>query len=332
MKKKGLLIILFIFFLASGYLFVKPAFNYLSGYLAKSEQVKANILIVEGWLPDYALELANMEFRKNAYEYIITTGLLSITDYYMLSMEGYLIFYFKNRFSGISESKGHSIEIEAFSELCGDNRAHFNVLINDSLVADFFAEKRKKKYRVRWEGYLKDIDSIIVQFTNDGVGEYGDRNLYVKGIIIDHKMQIPYHNNSEYDIGDLDGRSRIKNNFNSNAELARNRLMSMGIDSSLIIAVPGKKAKINRTLTSALAFRDWLNTSDIDVKGINIISVGTHARRTWMTYNKILNEKNVIGIISLPDNMNRNSRKSRIFKTLRETLGIFYYWLILIPY
>ncbi len=82
----------------------------------------------------------------------------------------------------------------------------------------------------------------------------------------------------------------------------------MGIDSSLIIAIPGNKVKINRTLTSALAFRDWLKTTNIDIKGINIISMGTHARRTWMTYNKILNEKYVLGLflfriifITIPD-------------------------------
>ncbi len=77
MKRKVLLIILiaFISILTLGYIFVKPAFNYLSGYLSKSEQVKANVLIVEGWLPEYALEMAYNEFEKGKYEYIITTGL-----------------------------------------------------------------------------------------------------------------------------------------------------------------------------------------------------------------------------------------------------------------
>jgi hypothetical protein len=106
----------------------------------------------------------------------------------------------------------------------------------------------------------------------------------------------------------------------------------MGIDSSLLIAIPGNKVKINRTLSSALAFRDWLKSTNIDIKGINIISMGTHTRRTWMTYNKILNEKYVIGIISLPDNIHNYSRLSKVLKTIRETLGIIYYWFILLPY
>ena len=329
-KKKLITILLFVIIL-SGIIFL-PVIYSLSVHLSKTDRVNANILLVEGWLPPNEIEMAYNEFQKKGYEYIITTGLKFATDYYMLSENGYLIFYPKRKISLDNEIPSHVIEIDAYSELGGENSARFNVYVNDSLVADFLADKKKRKYAIAWEGKLTDIDSIMVQFTNDGMGDYGDRNLCVKEIIIDRKTKIPYQNNSEYDIGPLDGKRRIVNNLNSNAESARNRLLSMGIDSSLIIAVPGKRVKINRTLTSALAFRDWLKTSDIDIKGINIISMGTHTRRTWMTYNKILHKKYDIGIISLPDYKERFSMKYKVLKTLRETIGIIYYWVILLPY
>jgi hypothetical protein len=334
MRKKRLLFVLFIFMsvFIIGYLFLKPSFNYLSGYLAKSEQVNANILIVEGWLPDYGLEMAYNESKKNSYDRIITTGIKSSTEYFRLAEDGYLIFYPRNRLSGISGTGPHSIEIDAYSELGGENRAHFNLYINDSLAGDFFAEKQKKRFKISWDGYLKEIDSIMVEFNNDFMGDFGDRNLFIKDIIIDRKITIPYLNNSEYDVAKLDGKRRFINNYFNNAELAKRKLIGLGIDSSLITSVSGGKARINRTLTSALAFRDWLKTKEIKVNGIKIISMGTHARRTWMTYNKILDEKYKIGIISLPDYKNSYSRKNRILKTIRETLGIIYYWLILIPY
>lgn len=334
MRKKRLFILLIIFvsILALGYLFLKPSYKYISGYLSKSEQVKANILIVEGWLPDNALEMAYNEFLKTRYEHIVTTGLKSFNPYYNVSCNGYLIFYPHKMLSGMIESGSHSIEVDAYSELGGVNRAHFNLFINDSLVDDFIVDKKSKKYKIRWEGSLEEIDSIMLQFDNDKMGEFGDRNLFVKEISIDNKITIPYLNNSEYDLIKLDGQERIINNTASNAELAKNRLIFLGIDSSLITAVSGKRARINRTLTSALAFRNWLKTTDININGINIISQGTHARRTWMTYNKILDEKYIIGIISLPENKNQFSTERRAFKTLREILGIIYYWFILIPY
>ncbi|MGC1392160.1 MAG: carbohydrate-binding domain-containing protein [Bacteroidales bacterium] len=332
MKKRGLLFIsLFAGVGIFGLLFVKPAFNYLSGYLSKSEEVSANILLVEGWLPEYAIDMAFSEFNKNKYEYVITTG-LKIPEYYLVSMDGYLVFYPKRRIVLNSGISNHSIEIDAYSELNGDNAARFNLFINDSVVGSFEAEKRKRKYNINWKGDLTTIDSIMVQFTNDAIGDFGDRNLYVKEIIIDHKFVMEYQKNSEYIIGALGSSWRIKNDFTSYAELARNRLLSLGMDSAKIKAIDSKRARINRTLTSALAFRDWLRTTNIPVKGINIVTVGTHARRTWMTYNKILDGKHKIGILSLPDYKNNFSRKYKILKTIRETLGIIYYWIILIPY
>jgi hypothetical protein len=51
-----------------------------------------------------------------------------------------------------------------------------------------------------------------------------------------------------------------------------------------------------------------------------------------MTYNKVLNEKYKIGIISISDNEEKNSNPHKLLKTIRETLGILYYWIILLPY
>lgn len=334
MIRKRLLLILIslITLFTIGYFFLKPAYNHLSGYLSKTEPVNANILIVEGWLPESAIETAHLEFLRNKYNYIITTGVKSTMSYYEVPMNGYLIFYPGNRFSSRTESGPHTIEISAYSELGGKNCAHFNVFVNDSLVTDFTADKKKRKYPVLWKGELSKIDSVMIQFDNDKVGDFGDRNLYIKEIIIDHQIHIPYLHNSAYDVLIHGGKRRIRNNYNSFAELARNELLSIGMDSSLIVAVPADLVKINRTLTSALAVRDYLKTSDIRVEGINIISEGTHARRTWMTYNKVLNESYKIGIISHPEDKDIATRKNRFFNTLRQALAIVYYWIILIPY
>lgn len=305
--------------------------NSFTNYLSKSQKVNSNILLVEGWLPPYAIEMAYNEFIHNDYVQIITTG-LKISDYYLIGMNGYLIFYPKDKTLQDNAISQHLIEVHAYSELGGENSAQFNVFINDSQIAGFTAGKRSRKFGISWMGRLTDIDSIMVQFVNDGVGSYGDKNLYVKEIIIDNKISIPYQNHSVYDILMPNGKYRIVNNFTSYAQLARNRLIVLGIDSSKIKAISGNRVKINRTLTSALAFRDWLQSSDINVKGINIVSIGTHARRTWMTYNRILKGNYEIGVISLPDYRELHSRKYKILKTFRETFALFYYWIILIPY
>ena len=81
-----------------------------------------------------------------------------------------------------------------------------------------------------------------------------------------------------------------------------------------------------------LKVSDSYKTSDIEVKGINIVTMGTHARRTWMTYNKILDKKYDIGVISLQDYNAHTPRSYKVLKTICETIRIVYYWFILIPY
>ena len=245
-------------------------------------------------------------------------------------MNGYLIFYNKQKKTGKNIFTRHIIEVDAYSELGGKDCAHFNVYINDSLAGDFYAEKKKKKYDIYWYGSLAEIDSIMVQFDNDKSNGHMDRNLYIKGILIDQKINIPYQNNSIYYIGKPDGKKLIVNNFNSYAELARNRLVALGIDSSVIIPVPGKRVHINRTLSSAIALRNRLKKPDIKITGLNIITLGIHARRTKMTYTKILkNQSFAVGVLSLPDHMLRCSNKYRFFMILRETFAIIYYWCML---
>ncbi len=330
-RKKRLIVAFIILIILSGVLFL-PVIYSLSDKLSETERVNANVLLVEGWLPHYAIRMAIDEFRKNGYEHIIATGLRSTADYFNVYSNGSLIFYTSGTHLTDSIIANHTIEIKASSSLNGENRARFNVLINDSLAGNFIADKRKRNYNVIWEGRLSAIDSVSVRFLNDRVGDFGDRNLFVKEVIFDNKISIPYQLNSIYSYSESDRTVIIKNDYTSYAELARNSLLAMGIDSSLVVEIPGRKVTLNRTLCSALAFRDWLKTSDIEVSGINIATLGTHAERTFMIYNKILDKKYDIGIISLPDYREQYSRKYKVLKTIRETIGIIYYWFILIPY
>lgn len=302
----------------------------INSFLSKNEPIKANILVVEGWLPFYNIQLVNKEFKNNHYDYLITTGLkLDESDFYEVAYNGYLIFYPQKLCDSGNYGNKHVFEIYAHSKKGGKYCSHFNFFVNDSLVTDFKVEKKQYKYKVEWQGSLSKVDSIMIQFDNDLADYFGDRNLYIKEIIIDSKTHISYQFNSEYDIGLLDGKERIINNYDSFAELARKRLIASGLDSSDIIAIPGRRSKIKRTITSALAFKEWLDNSGTTVKGINIVSQGVHSRRTWMTYHKILGKSYDIGIIALPEHNNGKYEIPDIFKISYEIIGIIYYWVIL---
>jgi hypothetical protein len=303
----------------------------ISVYLSKTQKVSANVLLVEGWLPADDIKTALDEFQKGGYDLIVTTGMRPVFEGCVLYENGYLVFLTKDRLHNHKGSGNHTIEVDAFSSTGGENSSKFNLFVNNYYVDNYTADKKKRKYVCQWKGELDAIDSVTVQFLNDKHSEFFDRNLYVSRVVIDDSIIIPALHFSEFDRGAWDGKQRVSNKADSNAEQARNLLLSLGVDSSSVISVPGNRVKINRTLTSALAMRDWLSSSGVKVKGINIISLGSHARRTWMTYHKILDKKYSIGIISLPEAKNQSLARF-FFKTIREGVAIVYYSIILIPY
>ncbi len=58
-------------------------------FLAVNSPLKADLLVVEGWLPDYAIESAIVEFNKGEYRQLITTGLPLSKGYYLAEYKNY---------------------------------------------------------------------------------------------------------------------------------------------------------------------------------------------------------------------------------------------------
>ncbi|MEG4021530.1 YdcF family protein [Microcoleus sp. S13C4] len=58
-------------------------------FLAVNAPIKADILVVEGWLPDYAIESAIAEFKKGEYSQLITTGIPLSKGYYLAEYKNY---------------------------------------------------------------------------------------------------------------------------------------------------------------------------------------------------------------------------------------------------
>jgi hypothetical protein len=57
--------------------------THIHPFLSVTSPIKADILVVEGWLPDYALKQALTEFENGSYNKIVTTGGPLPTGYYL---------------------------------------------------------------------------------------------------------------------------------------------------------------------------------------------------------------------------------------------------------
>lgn len=301
-------------------------------FLSKnSRNPNYNVLLVEGWMQPESFSKACKEFWLLGYHKIITTG-LDAPEYFQASMDGNLIFDTDSILNGFKEQKKHTITVNAYSEHDITNASHFKLWVNDKNVNACYVINTPLSYNDTWEGRLCDIDSLTIQFDNDGMGVYGDRNLYIKDIVIDDTIFIPYMLHSKYDFGKLDGINCVNNNYTSLAEQARSIMIAYGVHPSQIIAVTGHKKKINRTLSSALAVREWIKETGYKPKSINVVSSGIHSRRTWRTYKSILGNSIPVGIVSIDDNTSNFIGNHKLFKIVRELAALAYYRVILLFY
>ncbi|RLD59955.1 MAG: YdcF family protein [Bacteroidetes bacterium] len=138
-------------------------------FLATNKPVKAEILVVEGWLPDYALKDAVNEYNSHNYKFIVTTGVPLLKGYYL--------------------------------------------------------------------------------------SEYKDF-----------------------------------------ANLSKQTLIKLGVDETKIIAIPTKNVKRDRTYASAIAVKNWINNNKLNIKSINVYTLGSHSRRTLLLYDEAFDNKIIIGV------------------------------------
>ncbi len=73
----------------------------------------------------------------------------------MVAMNGYLIFYPGPILENEDESSHIRLKYVAHSKMGGKYNAHFNLYVNDSLIADFSADEKPGKYGIHWKGSLE---------------------------------------------------------------------------------------------------------------------------------------------------------------------------------
>ncbi len=86
--------------------------------------------------------------------------------------------------------------------------------------------------------------------------------------------------------------------YNTFAELTAISLKEMGIPEEKIITLPGKYTQRDRTYNAALDVAGWMDTN-YNQGGVNLFTVGVHARRSLYIYKKVLPKDLSLGVISV---------------------------------
>jgi DUF218 domain len=114
----------------------------------------------------------------------------------------------------------------------------------------------------------------------------------------------------------------------SYAVLAANRLQALGVEPQSMIALSVPDVARHHTYSSALTVRDWLKRSETSTKGINVFTLGPHARKSLVLFSRALGAAYPVGVIAGTDHDYDPKRwwlsTRGIYVIARKTVGYIY--------
>jgi hypothetical protein len=111
--------------------------------------------------------------------------------------------------------------------------------------------------------------------------------------------------------------------FKSYAELAYARLKALGIDEGLIVVLETEDIARDRTYQSARAVKQWTSSNLAGLWGLDVSTLGAHARRSRLLYRKAFGNGVAVGVIAARDQGYDSSAWWRTSSGVRTVVGEF---------
>jgi hypothetical protein len=99
-------------------------------------------------------------------------------------------------------------------------------------------------------------------------------------------------------IGSLIPRGVYLSEYGNFAELAAATLITIGVDPARIAIIADSSSTPDRTANAAILLDRWLTTSELQRTSLNLFTLGTHARRSWLLFDRQLSPQISVGIIA----------------------------------
>jgi hypothetical protein len=124
------------------------------------------------------------------------------------------------------------------------------------------------------------------------------------------------------------GKGAYLSEYKTYAELTATTLKKLGVSEEVIVSIPTPLVNTDRTYATAIAVKKWLLASNLSIKSLDIYSVGVHARRSRLLFNKALGDKVTVGVIAVeseaydPQRWWKSSHGTRVI--VGETIAYIY--------
>jgi hypothetical protein len=175
--------------------------------------------------------------------------------------------------------------------------------------------ERREAWRLSWLGKLLlllvtiaalvTIARYIHPFLAANRPVYG-QILVVEGWVPDTVLEqaIPFFYEHNYQLiittgGPLAKGSHLSK-YSTYAELTAATLIQLGVKQNLVVPAPSPPVRTDRTYASALAVKECLSRSTRPINSVDVLSLGTHARRTQWLFQSALGDNITVGVVAAP--------------------------------
>jgi hypothetical protein len=308
-----------------------------------SKETASDYIVVEGWMSKDYLETAYRLMKELHPKKVFITGgtypVNTITDSksqwvrsdkftdLRIAANGGCVGIFKSIPATRDTTK---ISVRASGSESRGYMAHFNLVVNDSLIKGFFTRPYDSVYQIKFG--TGEIRSVTLDFNNDVYCPgYSDRNLTIHQILINN---IPIENiDCELYRVNFSGVNNYPRGVCSESEEAKMYLEQLGYNKNTIVPVDAPFVQKNKTLANAKALSKYLSENYPDIGSMNILTQEDHSWRSYLNYKNALKHDDIkVGIIPLTVNsencVKQEDQQWEKFKArINESLSLLYtYW------
>lgn len=205
--------------------------------------------------------------------------------------------------------------------------------------------RRREVWLPTLSGWLLLLALLVVATLIVGRGLYpflavtepsGGRILVIEGWMDPYGLDqaVTAFRNGGYELAVTTGAPMEKwpqgNVYSTAAERAAAYLQSRGLPPSAVAAAPSPASAQDRTFLAAVMVREWAKRSGIQVRGIDVFSMGAHTRRSRYLYQKAFGPEVKVGAVAAKHEY-ADERWWRSAEGAREVLdqAIAYVWVVL---
>jgi hypothetical protein len=108
-----------------------------------------------------------------------------------------------------------------------------------------------------------------------------------------------HHYDAVYSTGGPLERGAFLSRYKTYAELGAATLIALGLPANKVYAVPSPRVPRDRTYTSAVVLQRWLEIHNLKPTFLTVVTMGPHARRTRLCFQKAFGDTAVVSVLAL---------------------------------